>query len=296
MRGGLSVVIAFASAGCDLVFSLDRPGPGPTCFPPTAATTDPGVDSDGDGTPDVTDNCPGVPNMDQHDEDGDCRGDACDSCPHDVVDPDGPDADGDGIGDACDPDPAVKNPAFFDPFLQIVQANWSERSCTWVPGIDVYDQPTNTTICTIELMAGMVSTGLAETRVVVPQATIKSGDAFSVGLGLRWTSCSTGCSGDVITLSRDAPSGDVWLRASILANGQQLTTITQRLLDGALDGEPVGLSVVFRTDGSAAATATVHGVTTPSLPIPGSASTIIGSAGLFTQGSPATFQDMFFVH
>lgn len=37
-------------------------------------------DSDGDGVPDVTDNCPNVANEDQTDTDGDGIGDACDSC------------------------------------------------------------------------------------------------------------------------------------------------------------------------------------------------------------------------
>jgi hypothetical protein len=60
-------------------------------------------DTDGDGTPDTTDNCVAIPNADQHDHDGDGRGDACDVCPH-LVDAGG-DSDGDGVGDACDPRP-----------------------------------------------------------------------------------------------------------------------------------------------------------------------------------------------
>jgi hypothetical protein len=38
-------------------------------------------DSDGDGTPDIADNCPLVSNPNQHDQDGDLIGDACDNCP-----------------------------------------------------------------------------------------------------------------------------------------------------------------------------------------------------------------------
>lgn len=38
-------------------------------------------DSDDDGIPDSTDNCPTVPNPDQADTDGDGVGDACDACP-----------------------------------------------------------------------------------------------------------------------------------------------------------------------------------------------------------------------
>lgn len=73
-------------------------------------------DSDGDGVPDLSDNCPTVSNPGQSDVDHDSIGDVCDSdndndgisnasdnCPltsnHDQLD-----TDGDGIGDACDTD------------------------------------------------------------------------------------------------------------------------------------------------------------------------------------------------
>ena len=103
------------------------------------------TDSDGDGVPDASDNCPSVFNpirpMDngaQGDADGDGMGDACDPCPldanttsctpvdpndrdhdgipnstdncPDVANPDQADTDGDGKGDACDACPAVANP------------------------------------------------------------------------------------------------------------------------------------------------------------------------------------------
>lgn len=73
-------------------------------------------DSDGDGVPDLSDNCPNASNPGQSDVDHDSLGDVCDSdndndgisnaadnCPltsnHDQLD-----TDGDGIGDACDTD------------------------------------------------------------------------------------------------------------------------------------------------------------------------------------------------
>ena len=56
-------------------------------------------DNDGDGVPDITDNCPAVPNPLQEDSDLDRTGDACD-----------PDNDGDGIPDITDNCPAVPNP------------------------------------------------------------------------------------------------------------------------------------------------------------------------------------------
>jgi hypothetical protein len=58
-------------------------------------------DGDGDGRPDVEDNCALVANGDQFDADGDHVGDACDNCPA-TPNPDQADADHDGSGDACD--------------------------------------------------------------------------------------------------------------------------------------------------------------------------------------------------
>lgn len=61
------------------------------------------TDTDGDGFPDDSDNCPNTPNTDQTDTDGDAIGDACDNCP-DTSNPDQTDTNQDGIGDACQTD------------------------------------------------------------------------------------------------------------------------------------------------------------------------------------------------
>ena len=62
-----------------------------------------GVDLDRDMIPDVQDNCPADPNLDQADRDNDGIGDVCDNCP-DKYNPEQQDSDYDGIGDVCDPE------------------------------------------------------------------------------------------------------------------------------------------------------------------------------------------------
>ncbi len=63
-------------------------------------------DDDNDGVLDGQDNCPFDANPNQEDGDNDGVGDACDNCPNDP-NPDQKDSDGDGLGDVCDPDVPV---------------------------------------------------------------------------------------------------------------------------------------------------------------------------------------------
>jgi hypothetical protein len=66
------------------------------------------IDTDGDGVPDVTDNCPTVANAGQANSDADSYGDACDNCPT-VSNASQADSDGDLVGDACDNCPTIAN-------------------------------------------------------------------------------------------------------------------------------------------------------------------------------------------
>ncbi len=59
------------------------------------------ADGDTDGAPDGCDNCPSLPNSDQHDGDGDGVGDVCDNCAT-TANGDQTDSDQDGLGDVCD--------------------------------------------------------------------------------------------------------------------------------------------------------------------------------------------------
>jgi PKD repeat protein len=68
------------------------------------------ADSDGDGVPDLSDNCPTTPNPDQADPDGDHIGSVCDNCPS-ISNPNQLDSDADGVGDACDNCPDIINPS-----------------------------------------------------------------------------------------------------------------------------------------------------------------------------------------
>lgn len=59
------------------------------------------TDTDRDGFPDYSDNCPRRHNPYQYDMDGDSIGDSCDNCER-VVNPDQAGSDSDSFGDACD--------------------------------------------------------------------------------------------------------------------------------------------------------------------------------------------------
>ena len=92
-------VVCFGDAGCADPLVCTQPITG------QAFCAD---DTDGDGVPDLEDNCVADMNLNQADQDLDVIGDACDNCPG-VPNPNQTNTDldlqnGDDLGDACDPD------------------------------------------------------------------------------------------------------------------------------------------------------------------------------------------------
>ncbi|NVB79427.1 MAG: hypothetical protein HOV81_13615 [Kofleriaceae bacterium] len=118
VMGRVFGMLLLVLCGCNQLLGIDD----------VTAAQDPLRDTDGDGKPDIEDNCPSVPNPDQLDSDHDNRGDACDTeCSATDIDSDHDgtpdhcdlcpafptmgqhDEDSDGIGDECDNCPATAN-------------------------------------------------------------------------------------------------------------------------------------------------------------------------------------------
>ena len=170
-------------AGCS--FSHGSPGgsqPGGSTAP-DAPTTDPTVDTDHDGIPDVSDNCPTIANADQHDHDLDGRGDVCDVCPH-LADT-GADADGDGVGDACDPRPteAGDRIVLFDGFYGPLQWNPVVGGPSWQASGGVLVQAdANAAYQIVRTLSPAPNNVFAEARVHVTQVSPSQSSRHSIGL------------------------------------------------------------------------------------------------------------------
>jgi hypothetical protein len=141
----------------------------------------PPPDGDGDGVPDLTDNCVAIPNATQANEDGDPLGDACDNCPH-VVNPDQLTADGDLVGDACDPEPTLDGDVilYFDGFNGAARAAaWTVGSGadTWGVSGGVMHQPATTREQKILYLAGLSATEVTIDVAMTPTNIPPSIDA-----------------------------------------------------------------------------------------------------------------------
>ena len=153
------------------------------------SVVDPHRDSDGDGVPDISDNCPMIANADQHDHDGDGRGDACDVCPH-LYDAGG-DADGDGVGDACDPRPATPGDhiLFFEGFYGPVSWNAVQGQLTdWTfDGSTAHQASTTGVFQIVRPASPMPDNVFVDTRVKIT-ATGATTTRHSVSLVLGYQS------------------------------------------------------------------------------------------------------------
>src|SRR5579883_148750 len=196
-------------AACDAVFGLHSAPVGPS----SPDAPDPQLhDEDGDGIPDVMDNCPGIANADQRDTDQD------------------------GVGDACDPHLSAKGDSialaeYFDGSAYA----WSPSPMAWQAGNDQ-----------IETTGAAAATNQASLTLVLPvsQPTVELGftyvgsaDRQSVQLLLTLTSAAhsetcgvfAGNANDVnldcLGLGRDAGPGNDGTRllTQALALGPQYT-------------------------------------------------------------------------
>ena len=169
MRGLIPILLA----GC----SFDR---GYVNVPDAPPDADPTVDTDGDGVPDVKDNCPKIANPDQRDWDHDGHGDVCDLCPH-LASATDPDADGDGVGDDCDPQPGVQNQrlywmGFYDDTEITGWRNFMNNG-DWVVQTGALDQ---TLAASNAILDAPTDTGdvYFATRIAVTSALTSSGTEF----------------------------------------------------------------------------------------------------------------------
>jgi hypothetical protein len=149
-----------------------------------AQITDPTLDTDGDGVPDIADNCIYVKNPDQHNHDGDDRGDACDVCPH--IKDTGADADNDGVGDACDPrpnDPGDKILLFEGFYGDLSWTPVIGDSASWHSGSGMLNQPdTNAIYQLVNVMPSPPNNVFVEMRVRIDGLSSSPSARKSTGL------------------------------------------------------------------------------------------------------------------
>jgi hypothetical protein len=170
-------------------------------------------DSDGDGVPDTSDNCPTIANADQHDHDGDGRGDVCDVCPH-LVDAGG-DADGDGVGDACDPRPteAGDRIALFEGFYDNVA--WTPvAGGAWTVSSGAIDQSDMT--MQHQIVAGLsLNNAFIDARVKVSGVAQNSSSRHSTGIVLGYQDTN-----DYFFCGLAAPGAGAQIEAGRVGDGQ----------------------------------------------------------------------------
>lgn len=189
-RALIAVAIALLHAGCTQVFDIGQ----------TDVVEEPSPDLDGDGTDEIVDNCPGVPNASQADEDSDGVGDACDSCPLLANTDQTADADGDGVGNICDAHPEATGDCLvlFESFAEpeAFASQWAARSgpmSAAVPGDGsvVVDPAGGTILLTPLDAAGQPYAGAFDVQVV-GDATLTSSDLGIAAVSNETASTASG--------------------------------------------------------------------------------------------------------
>jgi hypothetical protein len=172
-------VLVLAVAGCNQIYGLDA-----TQFVEVDAPPPP-PDRDEDGAPDAFDNCPDLPNADQHDEDRDTVGDACDDCPH-IADGRQDDFDQDRVGDACDPNPASAGDCLriFDSFTDAsaFAQRWTKLGAgSAVPMPDFVAMSGAVTFASTELSGRVFDVQVVGTADPQMQGSVGAGSNFRTG-------------------------------------------------------------------------------------------------------------------
>lgn len=216
---------------------------------------DPDADNDGDGVPNISDNCVNTSNPDQADSDGDGVGDACqdtdgdgivdinDNCPS-VANADQADTDGDGIGDVCEdsdgdsvPDATDNCPDTANPDQADLNGNGIGDVCD-----TSYEDPSNLLLEITSERCENQNDG--EVRVTVTETFVDYTVNIS-GSGIDITQNIAGA--NTITVFSDIPVGSYIVCVNV--DGRDFEQCYEINIDAA---EPLGavFSVVNDTGGS----------------------------------------------
>ena len=157
------------------------------------ASIDAAPDMDGDGKPDMMDNCPDIANPEQENEDGDKFGNACDPCPG-FADDTPTDSDGDGVADLCDPNPAMPGDKIelFEPFDHGLPSWMRTGDWTASSGAVRIDAPAETALYMvvpasttdhIQVFASVVIESVATAMLHYIEVSLPNDTAGNLGIG-----------------------------------------------------------------------------------------------------------------
>ena len=176
---------------------------------------DPDADDDGDGVPNISDNCVNTPNPDQADSDGNGIGDACqdtdddgildinDNCPE-IANSDQADSDGNGIGDSCEDTDGDSIPDINDNCPDIANPNQEDLNNNGFGDIcdTSYEDPSNIVLQITSERCENQDNG--EIRITVSETFVNYTINLS-GNGLDITETISG--GNTIAVFNDIPVG-----------------------------------------------------------------------------------------